>query len=30
MTWSQTLWMLGTVIVFGVIGGWLVARAVGF
>jgi hypothetical protein len=30
MTWSQTFWILGIVIVFGAIGGWLVARAFGF
>jgi hypothetical protein len=30
MTWSQTLWILGIVIVVGAIGGWLVARTFGF
>ena len=30
MSWRQTPWMLGIVIVFGAIGGWLVARALGF
>jgi hypothetical protein len=29
MTWEQTLWLLGIVIVFGAIGGWLVARWLG-
>ena len=29
MSWRQTLWMLGIAIVFGAIGGWLVARALG-
>jgi hypothetical protein len=29
MTWGQTFLMLGIVIVFGAIGGWLVARALG-
>jgi hypothetical protein len=29
MTWGQMFLMLGTVIVLGAIGGWLVARALG-
>jgi hypothetical protein len=29
MTWRQTFLMLGAVIVFGTIAGWLVARALG-
>jgi hypothetical protein len=30
MTWSQTFWILGIVIVVWAIGGWLVARTFGF
>jgi hypothetical protein len=30
MTWGQILWLLAIVIVLGAIGGWLVARALGF
>jgi hypothetical protein len=29
MTWSQTFWMLGLVIVIAAIAGWFVARALG-
>ena len=30
MTWSQTFYAFGIVVVVGAIGGWLVARALGF
>jgi hypothetical protein len=29
MTWAQTFWMLGIVIVIAAIAGWLVARELG-